>query len=131
MYETKIRHMCAANLASLQVSYMHLMEAEPVLAVWVVDAPKDMLDVLNEAATRHTLMLFPSYGAIQKEIHVRITHVPIVDSLRDLRRSHLDCLVQIHGVVTRRSDCLSTVPNGTLSVHVVQGNARTLSCARG
>lgn len=103
MYEQKIRTMCAANLASLQVSYMHLMEAEPVLAVWVVDAPKDMLDVLNEAATRHTLMLFPSYGAIQKEIHVRITHVPILDSLRDLRRSHLDCLVQIHGVVTRRS----------------------------
>lgn len=103
MYEQKIRTMCAANLASLQVSYMHLMEAEPVLAVWVVDAPKDMLDVLNEAATRHTLMLFPSYGAIQKEIHVRITHVPILDSLRDLRRSHLDCLVQVHGVVTRRS----------------------------
>jgi len=103
MYEQKIRAMCAANLASLQVSYMHLMEAEPVLAVWVVDAPKDMLDILNEAATRHTLMLFPSYGAIQKEIHVRITHVPILDSLRDLRRSHLDCLVQIHGVVTRRS----------------------------
>jgi DNA replication licensing factor MCM2 len=103
MYEKKIRTMCASNLSSLQVSYMHLMEAEPVLAVWVVDAPKDMLDVLNEAATRHTLMLFPSYHAIHKEIHVRITSVPILDSLRDLRRVHLDCLVQVHGVVTRRS----------------------------
>jgi DNA replication licensing factor MCM2 len=103
MYEKKIRTMCASNLSSLQVSYMHLMDAEPVLAVWVVDAPKDMLDVLNEAATRHTLMLFPSYHAIHKEIHVRITSVPILDSLRDLRRVHLDCLVQVHGVVTRRS----------------------------
>ena len=103
MYEQKIRAMCASNLSSFQVSYMHLMEAEPVLAVWVVDAPKDMLDVLNEAATRHTLMLFPSYHAIHKEIHVRITFLPILDSLRDLRRVHLDCLVQVHGVVTRRS----------------------------
>jgi len=28
---------------------------------------------------------------------------PILDSLRDLRRSHLDCFVKVHGVVTRRS----------------------------
>ena len=68
------------------------MEAEPVLAFWVADAPKDMLLVLNEAALKHTLMLFPSYHAIQTEIHVRITDVPILDSIRDLRRSHLDCL---------------------------------------
>eukprot|EP00980_Cylindrotheca_fusiformis_P005741 scaffold1194_cov127-Cylindrotheca_fusiformis.AAC.18 len=104
IYELKIRQMCASNLSTLQVSYLHLMEAEPVLAVWVADAPRDMFDVLNEAATRHTLMLFPHYNSIKTEIHVRISHVPIMDSLRDLRRSHLDCLVKVHGVVTRRSD---------------------------
>ena len=103
MYEQKIRAMCASNLSTLQVSYLHLMESEPVLAYWLVDAPKDMVGVLNEAATRHTLMLFPSYHAIKSEIHVRISDVPVVDSLRDLRRSHLDCLVKVHGVVTRRS----------------------------
>lgn len=121
MYEQKIRAMCAANLASLHVSYMHLMEAEPVLAVWVVDAPKDMLDVLNEAATRHTLMLFPSYGAIQKQIHVRITHVPILDSLRDLRRSHLDCLVQIHGVVTRRNAVYPQLSEAVFQCNMCKG----------
>mmetsp|Transcript_22925 Transcript_22925/g.33683 ORF Transcript_22925/g.33683 Transcript_22925/m.33683 type:complete len:245 (+) Transcript_22925:2-736(+) len=99
----KIRQMCAHNQQTLQVSYLHLMESEPVLAFWVADAPHDMLDVLNEAATRHTLMLFPSYNAIKSEIHVRISEVPILDSLRDLRRSHLDSLVKVHGVVTRRS----------------------------
>lgn len=104
MYEQRIRQMCASNLSTLQVSFPHLMEAEPVLAVWVADAPGDMFDVLNEAATRHTLMLFPHYNAIKTEIHVRISHVPIMDSLRDLRRSHLDCLVKVNGVVTRRSN---------------------------
>ena len=103
IYEQKIRAMCAANMSSLQVSYMHLMNAEPSLAIWLDQAPKDMLDVLNEAATRHTLMLFPSYNAIKKEIHVRITDLPILDSLRDLRREHLDSLVKVYGVVTRRS----------------------------
>lgn len=101
-YEIKIKTMCAANLATLTVSYLHLMEAEPVLAFWLADAPKDMLDVLNEAATRHTLQLFPSYHAIQRDIHVRVSEVPILDSLRDLRRSHLGCLVKVVGVVTRR-----------------------------
>ena len=103
IYEQKIRAMCASNLSTLQVSYMHLVEAEPLLAVWLTDAPKDILDVLNEAATRHTLMLFPSYNAIKSEIHVRISNVPIMDSLRDLRRSHLDRFVKVHGVVTRRT----------------------------
>ena len=102
-YETKIRAMCANNLQALQISYLHLMEVEPVLAFWVADAPKDMLQVLNEAATRHVFSLFTSYHAIQPEIHVRISQVPILDSLRDLRRSHLDCLVKVGGVVTRRS----------------------------
>ena len=103
IYEQKIRAMCASNLSTLQVSYLHLMNSEPILAVWLADAPKDMLVVLNEAATRHTLMLFPSYNAIKSEIHVRISDVPILDSLRDLRRTHLDCFIKVHGVVTRRS----------------------------
>lgn len=103
MYEQKIRAMCASNFSTLQISYLHLMDSEPVLAYWLADAPKDMLLVLNEAATRHTLMLFPSYNAIKSEIHVRISEVPILDSLRDLRRSHLDNLVKVHGVITRRT----------------------------
>ncbi len=104
IYEQKIRLMCASNKATLQVSYNHLMEAEPLLAVWLADAPKDMLDLLDEAATRHTLMLFPSYGAIKEDIRVRIADIPIMDSLRDLRRTHLDHLVKVHGVVTRRGE---------------------------
>ena len=104
IYEQKIRNMCASNLASLNISYEHIMEAEPLLAVWLAEAPKDMLDLLDEAATRHTLMLFPSYSAIKEDIHVRISDIPIMDSLRDLRRTHLDHLVKVHGVVTRRGD---------------------------
>jgi DNA replication licensing factor MCM2 len=105
LYEQKIRTACAHNASSLTVSYLHLMQAEPVLAYWLADAPTDMLLILNEAATRHVVSLFPSYQAIiaNGEIHVRISDLPICDSLRDLRRSHLDKLVLVQGVVTRRS----------------------------
>jgi len=102
-YEDRIRQMCSVNKSALELSYLHLMQKEPTLALWVNEAPRDMLDVLNEAATRHTLRLFPSYYTIRDEIHVRISDVPIVDSLRDLRRAHLDGLVKVSGVITRRS----------------------------
>jgi len=103
IYEDRIKAMCAANLATLEVSYMHLMESVPTLAMWLVDAPRDMFDVLNDAATRHTIRLFPSYRIIQDEIHVRVSDMPIMDSLRALRRSHLNTLIKVNGVVTRRT----------------------------
>jgi DNA replication licensing factor MCM2 len=121
-YEQNIRTMCANNLQALQISYLHLMEVEPVLAFWVADAPKDMLQVLNEAATRHVFSLFSSYHAIHPEIHVRISSVPILDSLRDLRRSHLDCLVKVGGVVTRRS---AVYPQLQLAHYVCQSCLKT------
>ncbi|KAL7471084.1 hypothetical protein ACHAXS_011369, partial [Conticribra weissflogii] len=102
-YEDKIRVMCAANKSALEVNYVHLSAKEPILALWINEAPKDMFDVLNEAATRHTFRLFPSYHAIRDEIHVRVSDVPLTDSLRDMRHTHLDNLVKVSGVITRRS----------------------------
>jgi len=102
-YEDRIHTMCSSNLSTLEISYIHLMQKQPTLAIWLVDAPRDMFDILNEAATRHTFSLFKSYGAIQDEIHVRVSDLPIMDSLRALRRTHLDRLVKVNGVVTRRS----------------------------
>ena len=34
---------------------------------------------------------------------MRITHLPIVDQIRDIRQAHLNCLIKISGVVTRRT----------------------------
>ena len=118
IYEQKIRTMCAQNLSTLTVDFQHLMQAEPTLALWTADAPSDMFIILNEAATRHTLSIFKSYGSIQSEIHVRISGVPILDSLRDLRRSHLERLVKVCGTVTRRS---TVYPQLQLAYYTCQG----------
>ena len=103
IYLDQIRNMCSANKATLNISYLDLMNSEPTLAIWMIEAPRDMLQVLNEAATRQTYRLFPSYGAIQDEIFVRIANLPVMDSLRALRKTHLENLVRVQGVVTRRS----------------------------
>ncbi|CAM9343704.1 unnamed protein product [Ascophyllum nodosum] len=103
VHETKIKSMCAANRASLEVSYIDLSKAVPILAIWLADVPKDMLEIMDEVTNTVVLKAFPEYHRIHDEVHVHITHVPIVDKLRDLREVHLHALIKVHGVVTRRS----------------------------
>ena len=95
--------MCVANGQSLEVSYLHLAEREPILAVWVADAPADMLAMFDEVAKQEALKLYPSYGDIHGRIFTRITGLPIMDQIRDIRQAHLNCLIKIEGVVTRRT----------------------------
>ena len=46
------------------------------------------------------LSMFPHYERIAKEIHVRISDLPLVEELRSLRQLHLRQLIRTHGVVT-------------------------------
>jgi len=102
-YPGCISQMCASNKASLVVSYLHLSTSVPTLAIWVADAPRQMLELFDQEAQRVTLALYADYDKIQPQIHVRIKDLPIVDSLRDLRAMHLNALVKVQGVVTRRT----------------------------
>ncbi|KAA8494300.1 DNA replication licensing factor mcm2 [Porphyridium purpureum] len=103
VYKSKIRIMCAENRQSVVVSYGHLVSYDPVLAVWVADAPAEMLPLLDSEAFQVTLEFFPEYGAIHPEVFVRIAELPILDNLRDIRHIHLNCLIKVGGVVTRRT----------------------------
>ena len=87
VYVAKIASMAAANKESLEVSFHDLSVSEPMLAFWTADAPTEMLRIFDEVAMQATLRNFPFYRNIHPEIHVRITNLPIVDSLRDLRYS--------------------------------------------
>jgi DNA replication licensing factor MCM2 len=102
-YAQRVRRMCASNSESLEVNYHHLSHAVPILAIWVADAPKEMLKLLDEAAMDTVRIMFPDYDLIHQTVHVRITDLPIEDPIRDLRQAHVGCLVKVSGVVTRRS----------------------------
>lgn len=103
VYPRRISTMCAQNKSSLLVNYVHLSLSFPVAAIWVADAPKQMIEILDEASTEVTMNMFPDYRAVSNDIHTRITDLPIVDSIRDLRQSHLNALIKVVGVVTRRT----------------------------
>ncbi|KAK4524304.1 hypothetical protein GAYE_SCF02G2203 [Galdieria yellowstonensis] len=102
-YLQKLRSMCAQNGQSLVVSYRHFYSNDPMLAVWLAESPTEILALFNEVATELTFKIFPQYRFIQPEIFVRISDMPICDSLRDIRQLHLNCLIKVSGVVTRRT----------------------------
>ncbi|EOD41127.1 hypothetical protein EMIHUDRAFT_62542, partial [Emiliania huxleyi CCMP1516] len=102
-YATLVRQMCSANRESLDVSYLDLSREVPILAIWVADAPKEMFELLDTAAMDVVRIMYPDYPDTCPRIHVRVTDLPIQDSIRELRLIHMGCLVKVSGVVTRRS----------------------------
>jgi DNA replication licensing factor MCM2 len=91
------------NSESLEVSYAHLAESKPLLAYFLANKPADMLEIFDLVALGAILLYYPAYDRIHSDIHVRITDVPAISTLRDLRRNHLNSLVRVSGVVTRRT----------------------------
>ncbi|TDL22611.1 MCM-domain-containing protein [Rickenella mellea] len=99
----RIRNLGETNSESLEVSYTHLADSMPVIAYFLIICPSAMLEIFDEVALSVVLISYPNYERIHSEIHVRITDLPSTSTLRDLRRSHLNNLVRVSGVVTRRS----------------------------
>ena len=103
IYQTRIQTMCLSNKQSLEVSYLHLSKLHPTLAIWLAEAPCEMLKIFEEVTTKVVMEMFSEYHKIHKEIKVRITELPVNDTLRSLRQLHLNCFVKVTGVVTRRT----------------------------
>ncbi|KAJ5626198.1 Nucleic acid-binding OB-fold [Penicillium lagena] len=103
VYGNRIKTLGEVNSASLEVSYAHLSETKAALSYFLANEPTEVLKVFDQVALDVTLFHYPQYHDIHNEIHVRITDVPITYTLRQLRQSHLNCLVRVNGVVTRRT----------------------------
>ena len=106
VYREKIRYMVEANHQSLVVDYNLLYQSEEVLAYFLVEAPLEMLAIFDEAAKDYVFSLYPHYHKIAKEIHVRISELPLVEELRSLRQLHLNQLVRTNGVITSSTSVL-------------------------
>lgn len=103
LYMDRIRMMGANNGQSLVVSFKHFSVTEPTVGIWLADAPSQILEIFSEAATDVTLNVFSDYASIHPEIFVRISELPVGDHLRDIRHIHLNTLIKVSGVITRRS----------------------------
>lgn len=103
VYGNRVKTLGEVNAESLEVSFDHLTESKATLAYWVANTPTEILKIFDQVAMEVVLIHYPDYERIHSEIHVRITDIPVQYTLRQLRQSHLNCLVRVSGVVTRRS----------------------------
>ena len=101
--EQRIHDMCNNNKQSLEITFIHLSQKNPTLAIWVAEEPSLILPILNEVALDVTLEVYSEYLNIHSEVFIRIGDLPVEDKLRDLRQIHLNALIKIRGVVTKRT----------------------------
>ncbi|RLN86630.1 hypothetical protein BBJ28_00020514 [Nothophytophthora sp. Chile5] len=103
VYHEKIVQLAQRNEQSLEIEIGDVIHSMSMVAAWLVEAPKDMLAILDEVAREVVLALFPYYATIHQQIYVRILDLPGTERLRDLRTAHLNFLIKVSGVVTRRT----------------------------
>lgn len=103
IYGDRVKTLGEINAESLEVSFNHLTEMKAILGYWVANAPTELLKIFDQIAMEVVLIHYPDYQRIHSEVHVRITDIPVGLTLRQLRQTHLNCLVRVSGVVTRRS----------------------------
>lgn len=103
VYGQRITALGEANAESLVVDYEHLASSRAVLTTFLVAAPAEVLKIFDLVAMQAVELVYPMYRQIHTEIHVRIANLPVSLNLRDLREQHLNTLVRVQGVVTRRT----------------------------
>jgi DNA replication licensing factor MCM2 len=103
VYGNRIRTLGEVNAETLEVSYDDLSSSKAILAYFLANAPAELLKLFDEVAMDVVLLHYRDYERIHSEIHVRIFDLPVHYTLRQLRQSHLNCLVRVSGVVTRRT----------------------------
>lgn len=64
IYPKKIMTMCAANKASLEVSFDHLARVQSLVAIWLTDLPREMLQIFDEVLQSVVLAEFPHYSKV-------------------------------------------------------------------
>ncbi|TGZ85630.1 MCM-domain-containing protein [Ascodesmis nigricans] len=103
VYGERINTLGTNNSESLEVSWTHLAEKKATLGLFLANAPTECLKIFDDVAMKVVLLKYPHYDRIHSEIHVRISELPTVYTLRELRQSHLNSLVRVRGTVTRRT----------------------------
>ncbi|KAJ6820966.1 uncharacterized protein M6B38_365495 [Iris pallida] len=103
VYVRLINEMVLANKCSLEIDYKQFIYVHPNIAIWLADAPQSVLEVFEDVAKNVVFDLHENYKKIHQKIYVRITNLPVYDQIRNIRQIHLNTMIRIGGVVTRRS----------------------------
>jgi len=105
-YQDSLRKMGEEHARHLDVSYNHLQQWSPNLALWVSESPVHILPLLNETLLKEAERRFETYAALraddENELRVAIYGYPVSEPIRELNCKHVNKLINVYGVVTKR-----------------------------
>jgi DNA replication licensing factor MCM2 len=85
VYGERIKQMCEGESQSLEIDYGHLCATNATIAFFLTNAPAQILPIFDEVAMEVVLSGFENYDQIHSEIRVRVTNLPAIETIRDLR----------------------------------------------
>uniref|UniRef100_A0AC35FGW3 DNA replication licensing factor MCM2 n=1 Tax=Panagrolaimus sp. PS1159 TaxID=55785 RepID=A0AC35FGW3_9BILA len=107
-YILQIQQMASENRESLIIEYNDLADnaGEPAISFFLPEAPFEVIELFDLAATEVVSLMYPHYKRICATIHARIAGLPTFEEIRMLRHIHLNMLITTTGVVTVTSGIL-------------------------
>lgn len=112
-YPDLMKKMAEEHQSHLDISFLHLQTWSAPLSLWISDHPLKVLPLLNQEMLMEMASRFSTYATIkdhgEDELRVAIHSFPIKEPIRDLCTRHLDKLISVTGVVTKRSGVFNQV----------------------
>merc|ERR1719502_2023457 len=102
-----MRKMAEEYQSHLDVAFPHLQQWSPNLALWISEDPSKILPILNETLLSEAERKFSTYRDLratdENELRVAVHSFPLGEPIRELNTKHLNKLVNVNGVITKRS----------------------------
>lgn len=110
LYPEEIKKMAEEHALHLNVSFKHLNDWSGNLALWVSEHPVLVLPILDETLMTEVRRNYETYNQMDDiGLRVAIHNFLVKDPLRELCTAHLNKLVLVEGVVTKRTGVFNQV----------------------
>jgi len=112
-YPDMLRKMAEEDQRHLDVHFGHIQQWSAQLSLWIAEHPHEILPVLNETLMYEAARKFETYRNLEEsdenELRVAIHSFYVREQIRELNTRHLNKLVSVTGVVTKRSKVFNEV----------------------
>jgi len=110
VYPEEIKKMAEEHSKHLDVNFKHLQDWSGTLAFWIAEHPFSILPILDETLMTEVRHKFETYNQMNVVgLRVAIFDFFVEDPIRELCTNHLNKLVKVRGVVTKRSGVFNQV----------------------
>lgn len=106
-YVEKIKNYFFYNRKSLLISFLHIVVGDPLLAIWLIDEPTEMLNIFQESCSEISKDIFPDFLQSKNIMLVRITELPFQDSLKNCDSKKINQMLKVRGVVISKTEIYS------------------------